>query len=290
MSERAKRELFHRFDRWGFDQKGWGRNTREKYFREARAADTWLLAHRGVSILFASSKDLQAFLFAKPPNARTRNNTRQALVGICDFLVAEGMAQVNNAKGLPRLPEPESVPKALPPEMVRRVEIAALTFAPMDRALLLVYITGGLRKTEARTLERTAVTEDGWLRFAGKRERMRWVPLDETAVAALRSWLLEDPDPRWCFPSPRFSGRPVSDTYVRRLVYDLGDLAGVPGLHPHVLRHSAATEMLEATDDIRTVQLFLGHASLSTTQIYARVRPVRLREAVTKVRDRRKDL
>ncbi len=288
MSERAKREMYQRFDRWGFDVKGWGRNTRAKYFREARAADAWLTLHRGTSILFATPKDLQAFLFSKPANARTRNNTRQALVAICDFLMAEGMAGSNAAKGLPRLPEPECTPKALAPEEVRRVEIAAMTFDPMDRALLLIYIVGGLRKTEARMLERTNLTPDGWLRFAGKRDRVRYVPLDDIAIDALRSWLAENPDPRWCFPSPRMNGQPVSDTYVRHLVYELGDIAGIPRLHPHILRHSAATEMLEATDDIRTVQMFLGHASLATTQIYAKVRPVRLRDAVKRVRDRRR--
>src|SRR5205823_13916122 len=84
----------------------------------------------------------------------------------------------------------------------------------------------------------------------------------------------------WVFPSTAHADRPISDTYVRHLVWDVGNAAGLHRLRPHLFRHSAATELLERTGNLRTVQEFLGHADPKTTAIYARVRPARLREAV----------
>lgn len=81
---------------------------------------------------------------------------------------------------------------------------------------------------------------------------------------------------RWVMPSPMTNrDRPVGYTTLHKGVRDLGDAAGVTGPHPHVLRHTAATRLLETGADVRVVQEFLGHASVAVTPVYLRARPVR---------------
>ena len=112
---------------------------------------------------------------------------------------------------------------------------------------------------------------------------MREVPLHDEAATALRLLRAAGLDPRWCFPSPRRNGRPVGESYIKSLLYRVGDMVGVPGLHPHALRHSAATRLVQQGVRIDTVQDFLGHADISTTRIYLKVRPTDLREAIERL-------
>lgn len=284
MSMRQRESVFGQFERWGFDQRGWTPRTRYQYSRKVRAADAWLARERHVNIVYARTKDLQAYLFATHPTATNRNHVRQALIAFGEFLMAQGWAESNPAASLPRLPTPPSVPKALSVEECRRIAMCARTLAPSDRTLVLVLLFAGLRRSEARCLQWQQVSPDGgWLRFAGKGGRIREVPTHPEVnvnLTVLRDLGL---DPRWCFPSPRRHGHPVSDTYIRTLVAELGETIGIAGLHPHALRHSAATRLLERGVDVRVVQQYLGHASLATTQIYVKVRPANLREAVRRL-------
>lgn len=278
-------EILTRFETWGFDAKGWSAATRDGYSARILAADRWLTEHRGISVLWAVPKDLEAFLFSTPPHPRTRNYVRNALIGFGHFLVAEFSAPINPALGLPRLREPQSIPKALSPDQARQVAAVAPALGPMGHALVAVLLYGGLRKSEARLLEWSSVDlGDGWLRFRGKGDKDRAVPLHEHARLALVRWRSLNDEARWVFPSPRRFAHPVSPHHIHNLIRDAGHLAGIERLHPHALRHTAATYLLEATDgDIRTVQEFLGHADLKTTSIYAHVRPVRLKEAMGKL-------
>lgn len=288
MPVRARNELFREFEKWGFDEKGWSPRTRETYSRRARNADAWLVDNRGVSLLFASPKDLQAYLFSTPPTARNRNNLRQALVGFGAFAVDRGLAQVNSALGLPRLPEPVSIPKALEGSVAQRIDVAARTLPLMERCLVLTFLYAGLRKSEARLLEWSMFDEGfTFIRFAGKRGRIREVPIHEVLQPELRLWRSITEEARWVFPSPRRTrqGHPISDTTVRYILNDVGDLAGIR-LHPHLLRHTVATAMLEAGGNLREVQEFLGHSDPKTTSVYTRVRPTRLAEAVGRIRFR----
>jgi integrase/recombinase XerC len=282
MSRRAKDHLLIAFERWGFDERGWSSLTRKQYRGRVEAADAWLQTKRSVSVVWAKPADLKAYLFSTPPTARNRNNIRQALIGFGYFLIDQGFGQVNAALSLPRLPEPGSIPKALVEQLLQRLDGAARTLGPMTDALFCLLFWAGLRKNEARTLEWGHVDE-GWVRFKGKGGKERAVPLHWRAQEALGKWHVECPDPRWVFPSPKLPDRPISERYVHTLISEVGDLAGVAGLHPHLLRHSIATLLIEATGDIRTVQEFLGHADPKTTTIYTLVRPTRLKEAVDRL-------
>jgi len=285
MSRRAKDRLFADFDAWGFDQRGWAQATRRGYVRRVRRADAWLVEHRSVGLLHATPRDLAAYLFSTKPTASTRNQNRQALIAFGDFALDRGARVDNPAKGLPRLPVPERLPKAYSREQAERILAVACAFPPFERSLILLLLLGGLRRTEARTLEWRHVEPDGsWIHFPGKGGRERAVPLrDEVrdAVLALRAGAT---DPRWMFPSPVIANRPIGGTWVEHLMDDVEERTGITGLHAHALRHTIATLLLEDGADIRDVQVFLGHRSIRTTVGYTRIRPARVREAVDRVR------
>jgi integrase/recombinase XerC len=147
-----------------------------------------------------------------------------------------------------------------------------------DRALLEVLYGAGLRVSEVTGLDfRDVSFSDASVRVLGKGRKERLVPLGTQARDALREYLAERPSlahPRThaIDPAALFIGRlgrRVSPRWVQKLVQRYGALGtGRADLHPHALRHSCATHMLEGGADLRAIQEMLGHSSLSTTQRY----------------------
>ena len=152
-----------------------------------------------------------------------------------------------------------------------------------DRAVLEVLYGSGLRVSELCGLDLVDVQldpsgEGGELRVLGKGRKERVAPLGAAAALALRAWLEErgqlagrpGADPKALFLAPR--GGRLGVRAVQRLVQARGALgAGRADLHPHALRHTCATHMLDGGADLRVIQELLGHASLSTTQRYTHV-------------------
>lgn len=148
-----------------------------------------------------------------------------------------------------------------------------------DRCLLEVIYGAGLRVSEAVGLDLNDVSA-GIARVRGKGSKERVVPLGTQAVAAFEAWCQErvrmgDPKTGFLDPQAVFIGRAGKRVTVRQVQYlvaEYGELAtGAPGVHPHQLRHACATHLLDAGADLRMIQEFLGHASLSTTQQYTHV-------------------
>lgn len=281
--DRALRQsaLLAAFERWGYDTRGWSPVTRRAYVTRVRSADHALRERTGRSIPYATHEQLRAYLFSRSPDARTRNGIRCALIGFFAYLVDTGMRPDNPAAGLPRLPEPALLPKALDRDVAHRIAQAAPIAGRMVTALVMLLLYAGLRHEEARTLEWRCLEDDcRRVGFIGKRRKGRVVPVHDRARAALLAWRAECPSARWVFPSPRDPNRPVSRTWVGKMLRRVGDAADVNGLHPHLLRHTVATRLLERGADVRTIQEFLGHASPNTTAIYTRVRPARVARAV----------
>jgi integrase/recombinase XerD len=180
------------------------------------------------------------------------------------------------------------VPRTLSPGEAERLIEAAAGTAPRDlrdRALVELLYGGGLRVSEAVGLERAAVAlEDRLVRVVGKGDKERIVPIGREATEALRRYLAR--------------GRPFLDRRSRPELFlnaqggaltragaflVLRRLAGKAGLepervHPHLLRHSFATHLLEGGADLRSVQEMLGHADLATTELYTHVSDRRRRE------------
>lgn len=275
-----------RFERWGYDHRGWAPNTRYDYVRMCRAADRWLVEHFGVSVFFAQPKQLHAYYFSLPQKVQSRNNVRSALYALGSFLVDEELSAVNPASGLPRYSQPRGIPKALDKSPADRIMAAAKALGPEIEAMILLFGYAGLRRDEARELRWSEVAEDqGWLRIHGKgrggRSKVREVPIHPELALALRRWRVKTKDPVWVFPSPlKYRNHPVSIATVAKRVREVGSLAGIEGLHPHLLRHTFATRLLDLGADLRTVQEALGHASPATTAIYTRIRPAKVADAV----------
>jgi integrase/recombinase XerD len=199
---------------------------------------------------------------------------------------------------------PQGLPKALSEEEVERLLGAVVgenAVARRDRAILEVLYGTGLRISELVGLSLTDVSlDEGLLRAYGKGSKERVVPVGRFASQALGSWLSQSgrgaltPE-RWArrgdaeavFLNAR--GGRLSRQGAWGIVRRYGEKVGLGSrLTPHVLRHSCATHMLDRGADIRAVQELLGHASISTTQVYTRVSTERLRQVYDEAHPRAK--
>lgn len=148
--------------------------------------------------------------------------------------------------------------------------------------LELLYATG-LRVSELVTLKRAAVMREGsFITVTGKGNKDRIVPMNDRARDAVRAWVDTLPkDAKWLFPAKGESGHVERQVFAR----DLKDVAKDAGISsarvaPHVLRHAFASHLLAGGADLRVVQMLLGHADISTTQIYTHVLDEKLRNLV----------
>ncbi len=226
-----------------------------------------------------------------PPLAATSAaRTLVAVRGLHRFLALEGVLDADPARRVSPPSTPARLPKAIPVEDVERLLAAASvgdTPASLrDRALLEVLYGTGARISEAVGLDVDDLErDDGVVRLRGKGGKERIVPLGSYAAEALAAWLVRG--------RPTFAARGVGTPALfltarggrlsRQSAWSVlracAERAHVGGhLSPHTLRHSFATHLLEGGADVRVVQELLGHASVTTTQIYTLVTVQRLRE------------
>jgi integrase/recombinase XerD len=244
--------------------------------------------------------------------ARTRRGRRQdpglaptslrrraaAIKGFYRFAFGEGLIGIDVAAhlDLPRMPR-------LLPETLTQAEVERLLDAPdpaalLDRALLELLYAAGLRISEALNLDLEDVSLDGaFVRVIGKGDRERLVPVGEVALDVIREWLA---GPRAVLVTAHHvapvrggplllgrSGRRLARQQAWALVKRAAAAAGLSGrVSPHTLRHSFATHLLEGGADLRIVQELLGHASISTTQLYTHVTGERIREVYARAHPR----
>jgi integrase/recombinase XerD len=205
------------------------------------------------------------------------------------FLVDEGERTDDPSAALPRGQVRRSLPKILSHADVDRIfEVlerrAADPARPEDiRAAALVELLygSGLRATELVSLPRAAIRAgQPFLILKGKGGRERLAPISDRALKAVEAWRALVPTGQaWLFPSGESH---LSRVRLYQLVRALGAEAGIPPdrISPHVLRHAFATHLLEGGADLRALQTMLGHADISTTQIYTHVDSRRLIELV----------
>jgi site-specific recombinase XerD len=208
--------------------------------------------------------------------------------GLYGFLVRTERARHNPAELVSSPKRAETLPKVLNTEQMRSLleRIPARTPLELrDRAMLELAYSCGLRCEEIVNLDEGALDyETEQLRVLGKGSKERLLPVGEPAQRALESYmqrgrhaLASDPRERALFLSK--SGRRLSNSDItRRLGLWTREAAMAAGVSPHSLRHSFATHLLEGGADLRTIQELLGHASISTTQVYTRVDAARLRD------------
>jgi len=216
-----------------------------------------------------------ATLHARGLSGKSLRRMLSAWRGYFDYLARRRLLAINPCAGM-RAPRSEKLlPQALSPdEAVRLVEVAddALS-ACRDRAILELLYSSGLRVSELTGLDLGAVSlDDAQVRVTGKGGKTRIVPVGRCALEALRQWLpvratIARPDVHALFVGRR--GTRLGARSVQRDVKRRALLQGIHAdVHPHVLRHSFASHLLQSSGDLRAVQEMLGHASVASTQVY----------------------
>ena len=244
----------------------------------------------------AADTDVVAFVRRLRGEGLAPSSVTRMLVsvrGLHRFLVAEGHRDDDPAADVEIPGVPRGLPKALTVDQVASLMAAVVGDDPparRDRAVLELLYGTGCRISEAGSLSLADVDlHDGLVRVTGKGDRERIVPLGRCAATALERWL--SPSGRGALEPRRWARRGDAEAVFLNqrggrlsrqglwlVVRRHGATAGIgPRLTPHGLRHSCATHMLDGGADIRIVQEMLGHASISTTQIYTGVSTERLR-------------
>jgi integrase/recombinase XerC/integrase/recombinase XerD len=245
---------------------------------------------RGMAAGELAYRDLRAYAAALSERGLARSTLARKLAAVRslhDHLVRAGGAPQNPAELLPSPKRGSRLPRVLGPDQVAALLDRIPASGPLavrDRALFELAYACGLRAEEIVKLDLDAPDfESESLRVTGKGAKTRVVPMGEPAQRALerylegaRAMLVVNRSERALFLSRR--GRRLSPSDVRRRLERWVREAAVAGhLSPHTLRHSFATHLLEGGADLRSIQELLGHSSVSTTQVYTRVEPHRLR-------------
>jgi integrase/recombinase XerD len=300
--------LLAEYDTWLRVERGLAVNSLAAYRRDLRRYTDYLRRHGDATLDSVNESTVAGFVDELRDARRDDGRPQYAPASIARavaavhsfhrFCLEEGLETSDPSEdvGAPRVPQ--GIPKALTEAEVEALLDSVLGDDPRalrDRAILETLYAGGVRISELVGLDRADIDlHDGVARVLGKGSKERVVPLGRGARDALHEYLTHG---RPVLDRPRATqGRARPGTrsgdaiflnarggrLTRQgawlIVRDAGGRAGMGDrLFPHVLRHSCATHMLDHGADIRVVQELLGHASLSTTQVYTRVSPERLR-------------
>jgi integrase/recombinase XerC len=225
-----------------------------------------------------AAQDIRRFvatLHARGLGPRSLARMLSSWRGLFDFLARRGGMAANPCTGIRAPRAARHLPEALSPDdAVRLVKIDDPSAAGVrDRALFELAYSSGLRVSELTGLDLGAVDfASGEVRVTGKGAKTRIVPVGRHAIAALVKWLavrdpLAAPGEAALFLGAR--GRRLAPREVQRRIKRWATAAGIEApVHPHMLRHSFASHVLQSSGDLRAVQEMLGHASIASTQVY----------------------
>lgn len=211
---------------------------------------------------------------------RTLSRQLSALRTFYQYLIEHDLAQANPAKSVKAPKQPKPLPKSLDIDLTQQLLDQPLNSWQdiRDQAMFECLYSAGLRVSELADLDLSPgldQLDDGWVRVIGKGKKERVSPLGAKAIDALRKWLAirsehAKDDEQAVFVN-RFGNR-ISVRSIQQHLDQRTLQAGLPTkMSPHRLRHACATHVLESSGDLRAVQDLLGHANLSTTQIYTKL-------------------
>jgi integrase/recombinase XerD len=294
-------------------ERGLARNTLESYQRDLRRYRDALVARGRTRLSEVVEEDVAAFLAAlrrgadghPPLSAGSAARAVVAVRGLHAFALREGLAETDPAREVRPPAPPRRLPKAISVAEVERLLDAAAPWltvqspaatgpaALRDRALLELLYATGARISEAVGLDvddldlRPRVETPSAVRLAGKGGKQRVVPVGSYARAALDAYLVRG-RPALAAAARRMSASPAVFLNARggrltrqgawMVLRAAAARAGLADVSPHTMRHSFATHMLDGGADVRVVQELLGHASVTTTQVYTLVTVDHLRE------------
>ncbi|WP_044873192.1 tyrosine recombinase XerC [Pseudomonas sp. LFM046] len=207
-------------------------------------------------------------------SSRSLARLLSAVRGLYHYLIREGRCRHDPANGLAAPKGARRLPRALDADRTQQLLDGAVEddfIARRDQAMLELFYSSGLRLSELVGLDLDGLDlSDGLVRVRGKGNKTRELPVGRKAREALEAWLplraAANPGDGAVFISQQ--GRRLTSRAIQLRVRQAGVRELGQHLHPHMLRHSFASHMLESSQDLRAVQELLGHADISTTQIY----------------------
>ena len=275
-------------------------NTRAAYRRDVELFAEWLRDTGVSSPARVTKENVRAYLAVLHDNGATSRTVARRIAALRRYFVwasRKGLATVDPTEAIHTPQTKGRLPRPLDEATVAALVTSEDPDAPewrrvRDRAVLEILYGSGLRVSEVCSLQLQSVSSDGGsLRVVGKGSKERIVPLSAPALDAVREWLVfrnevrVDESGNALFLGVR--GRPVARRDVARLLDDACERVGIPGgTHPHALRHSFATHLMDNGADTRSIQELLGHSDAATTQRYTHVSKERLRLAYTETHPR----
>lgn len=276
-------------------EKALAQNTILAYGRDLKRFAAFLRSRRRQRLEDATREDVVDFLsslYKEKLDSRSVARYLVSLRGLYKFELMEGRVNTDPTENLESPKIRNSLPTYLRVDEVDKLLQAPDLATPIgvrDRAMLEVLYSTGLRVSELLNLRVSDIdTRMGCVRCIGKGDKERLVPIGRKALEAVQVYL-DQTRPKFARPSspPPHNqvlfltkiGRRLSRVGIWKILHDYGVRLGLRGrLTPHKLRHSFATHLLEGGADLRSVQLMLGHADISTTQIYTHVVEERLKQ------------
>ena len=250
-------------------------NTVENYRRDLLAFTAWMQGSGLKAFRDLLGEHLRSFIASEHRRGLSAKSLQRRLSALRSFfrhLLKHDELGGNPAQGLRAPKAPRKLPQVLDAdEMTRLVEVPTdSTIGRRDRAMLELFYSSGLRLSELCGLRwRELDLAEGLVRVTGKGDKTRLVPVGSHARAALEEWKTQT-TPTLNMPVfPGRGGAPISPRAVQLRLRQIAQQQGIwKRVHPHLLRHSFASHVLESSGDLRGVQELLGHADIATTQIY----------------------
>jgi integrase/recombinase XerD len=276
-------------------EKGLAQNTILAYGRDLKRFAEFLRKRQKQRMEDVTREDVVDFLsslYKEKLDSRSVARYLVSLRGLYKFAMMEGRVGSDPTENLESPKVRNSLPTYLRAEEIDKLLQAPNLATPIglrDRAMLEVLYSTGLRVSELLNLRLSDIdTRVGFVRCIGKGDKERLVPIGRKALEAVEQYLVHA-RPKFARPAspPPHNqvlfltriGRRLSRVGIWKILHDYGMRLGLRGrLTPHKLRHSFATHLLEGGADLRSVQLMLGHADISTTQIYTHVVEERLKQ------------
>ena len=276
-------------------EKGLAKNSVESYEGDLAKLKNWA-EKNNFDLLTLTVRDLREWLIDLAGENLSENSKRRAisaLRGFYKFLQFDGHLQKNPAEDLVAPQKGSYLPKFLNQNDVERllsVPNIETEIGLRDRAVLELMYACGLRVSEAVDLKMSDIDADsGILTCKGKGSKTRRVPVGKSAIEWMKSYLMmrrkkEKVEINNIFVS--FLGRPINRQIIFLFIKECAEKIGLQDVSPHTIRHSFATHLVQNSADIRSVQQMLGHADISTTQIYTHITDAHLRRTYEKFHPR----
>ena len=278
-------------------EKGLSPNTIEAYTRDLKKFFTFL-RKREREPLTATQREISLFLAAlrkKGLSARSSARCLSSVRSLYKFLALEKRIASDPTDDIESPRTWFNLPKFLEPEEVDKLLSLPDTSRPggiRDRAMLETLYASGLRVSELLSLKVTDLNfESGFLTCRGKGSKQRITPLGKSAMQWLKRYIEEARGPIKKKRSTdrlflNLHGGPLTRQGFWKILRHYGGKAGIKNISPHLIRHSFATHLLEKGADLRSVQMMLGHADISTTQIYTHINRERLHRTYRRLHPR----